>query len=225
MIKRLLTKLFSRKETENDITEKEFGNVVKFRIGSTVSLSQSFLVMIEDELLFSKLFETNQITDLNDMIVDTILSYQLDGLTLYRLYCSCIGSEHGALVQIQEEQNGSVSYMVFLLTQETALQDEDEYNHWYKNEDSVMRGDSIVHDDDGELYEFNRCFGPLKYQEVLEADGSSMKRPTVNNKTMSLFDRKVEDSVEYMLFDAELDNWLVEGFIGLDVPSQEVTIK
>jgi len=216
LLQRIFGKWLSSDKDEEHVTDKTFGNMVKFRVGSTVSISDVFSIMVDDSLQFKQMFKDH---DFGSMIVTTILSFKFDGSTVYRLYCE----NPETMLQIVEGKGGP-SYMLFIMTQETALQDEAMYNEWYKNDDSVMKSATIDNGFGGKTYEFNKTFGPVSYIEVLEADDSGVERAASLNKTMTLFDRETPDGVEYALFDAELDDWIVEGFVGLDVPAEEVTI-
>jgi hypothetical protein len=153
------------------------------------------------------------------MIVTTVLSFKFDGATVYRLYCE----NPATMLQIHEGVGG-VTYMLFILTQDTAFQDEETYGEWYGNDDSIMKSATIENDFEDANYIYEKVFGPVQYTEVLEADDTPIDRAPSLNKTMTLFDRTTDDGVEYTLFDAELDDWIVEGFVGLDVPASEVTI-
>ena len=218
LIARIFGKWFSSDDETVDVTEQTFGSVTKFRVGSTVSISTAFTYMLPQELA---LVHHVKSMDLSALIVDTILSFDFDGIKVFRLYCR----NPDCIVQVQEEAHGKVSYMVFFLTQDIALQDEDMYNQWVNAEDAIMKAESIEDSElTGENIIFEKVFGPLQYTETLEADASGVDREPSLRKSMSLFDRKVDDGVEYMLFDAELDNWVVEGFLGVDIPEQEVQI-
>ena len=218
LIARIFGKWFSNEEETVDVTELTFGSVTKFRVGSTVSISTAFTYMLPENLALVKHVKS---MDLSSMIVDTILSLKIDGTQIYRLYCR----NPECMVQVEEEAHGKVSYMVFFLTQDIALQDKDMYDEWVNGEEAIMNSSTISDDQMiGEEIEFNRVFGPLNYTETLEADASGVDRSPTLRKSMTLFDRQVEDGVEYMLFDAELDNWVVEGFLGVNIPSEEVQI-
>ena len=211
-IKRILSKWFSCDDNEPDITEKTYGNMVKFRIGSTVSISDAFSIMQDDSLLFKKLYKDH---DFSAMIVTTILSFKFDGATVYRLYCE----NPQTMLQIHEGIDGP-SYMLFLLSEEVVMQTEEVYDIYM----AAMANSSVDTILDDKTYTFVQVFCPVEYTEVVEADNTPINREPTLQKTMSLFDRTTDDGVEYTLFDAELDENIVEVFVGLNVPSQEVKI-
>ena len=216
LIAKIFGKWFSSDEETVDVTDLTFGSIVKFRVGSTVSISTAFTYMLPEELA---LVQHVKNMDLSSLIVDTILSFDHDGIKIFRLYCR----NPDCIVQVQEEAHGKVSYMVFFLTQDIALQDKEMYNEWVNAEDAIMKAESISDEQmTGEEITFDKVFGPLQYTEILEADASGVDREPSLRKSMTLFDRNVEGGVEYMLFDAELDNWVVEGFLGVDIPSDAI---
>ena len=119
---RIIKKWFSSEDKEPDVTEQTFGNVIKFRVGSTVNISPAFTVMVDENSMFGTFFGSE---DFSSLVVNTVLSFEFDGLKVFRLYCGNLGGETPALVQLQEDAEGSESFMLFLLTQDIAIQDED----------------------------------------------------------------------------------------------------
>ena len=137
LVQRIFGKWLSSDDEEH-ITDKTFGNMVKFRVGSTVSISDAFSIMVGDSLQFKQMFKDH---DFSSMIVTTVLSFKFDGATVYRLYCE----NPATMLQIHEGAAG-VTYMLFILTQETAFQDEETHGEWYGNDDSVMKSATIEND-------------------------------------------------------------------------------
>ena len=217
LLSRIFSKWFSSDNENDDVTQTTFGNVVKFRVGSTVSIGATFTIMLNDGLFFKEHFGNE---DLSAMIVDTVLSFDFDGTKVYRLYCR----NPECMVQLQEEPHERVSYMLFFLTQDIPLQDQNMYKEWVSSDDAIMKSPTIEDELNGETIEFQKVFGPVQYRENVEADASGVERESSLSKSMTLFDRGAGDGVEYVLFDAELDNYVVEGFSGVNVPYEEVTI-
>lgn len=218
MLGRLIKKIFSRESKEEDVTERKFGNIVTFRIGGLVSVSPTFILMLDDASMFKANFGD---TDFSSMMITTILSFNFDNMKVYRLYCA----NPDCMIQINEEANGTVTQMLFMLTQEIAIQDEAEYGEWYSNPDSIMKNMTITNEHEGTDVNFGKVFGPLNYTETVEADNTGVDRASSLQKSMSLFTNEHDGNIDYMLFDAELDNWVVEGFMGVDVPNEEIQIS
>jgi hypothetical protein len=213
---KLVKKTFSREDKEESVTEAKFGNA-GFRIGGLLAISPTFTLMLDDSSMFK---DAHGDTDLSSMIINTILSFKFEGITSYRLYCD----NPQCMVQVTEEANGVASYMLFMLTQEVNL-DEELFDDWYGGDDSIMRGSSVLDEVRGEEIEFGKVFGPMTYNEQKEADGTAMERPAALSKAMSLFDHESGETTDYVLFDLEVENWYVEAFLGIDVPSEEVTVR
>lgn len=209
MIGRMFKKWF--KKEEEDVTEKSFGNVLSFRIGSQVAVSPVFMELLDDESVFKQKFGD---TDFTGMVVNTILSFTLDHTKVYRLYCE----NPEAMVQITES-GSHAEVMLFILTGETGFRNESEYKDFRE----VMSSESI-HDDEDNVYK--SLFNNVEYIEELEANGVvNLERPESLSKSMSLFDRDIGDSIEYVLHDAEPSGWWVEHFTGVEVPQSEVEIS
>ena len=142
MLGRLLKKVFSRETKEEDVTERKFGNIVTFRIGGLVSIKPTFVLMLDDASMFKANFGE---TDFSSMMITTILSFSFENMMVYRLYCA----NPNCIVQINEEANGTATHMLFMLTQEIAIQDEEEYGEWYSNDDSIMKSKTISNEHEG----------------------------------------------------------------------------
>jgi hypothetical protein len=215
-LRRMLGKMFSGGDKEESVTEAKFGNA-GFRIGGLLAISPTFTLMLDDSSMFK---DAHGDTDFSSMIISTILSFKFEGITIYRLYCD----NPQCMVQVSEEANGSASYMLFMLTQEVNL-DEELFNEWYGADGSIMNSPTVLDELRGEEVEFTKVFGPMTYDEQKEADGTAMERPAALSKAMSLFDHASGETTDYVLFDLEVENWYVEAFLGIDVPSEEVTVR
>lgn len=211
----LIRNMFSakRKQKESDdITKKVFGNVVKFRLGSTVSISDSLLLTLRED---SAIKEIVGDASLSSMTVRAIFEFTFDGLKVYRLHCT----NPDCIVQIQETAyNGMCEYMIFFLVNETYYQTMEEYKSHTGYNQSTM-SDSHIYDSNNNKYE--RIFGPLTYEEIMLADtADNLERPDVSPRKMAFH----SDGVEHILQDAEDRLLLVETFCGVDVPSQDIKI-
>lgn len=209
----LVKRMFGKKmaDEEENVAEKVFGNIFKFRIGSPVTIKRFVTDLFPEDTLF------NQVSGegFEQLSVASIASFEFDGAKIYRLFCE----NPNCVVQIHEESDDEASVMLFILTQEEWLTERADVDSWSE----FISGDSI--DNDGTVY--NKVFGPLEYDQKLEADKFSSVKLSTLSYTMSLFDRDVgdDDDIEYMLFTlGQDDGWELNGYVGINIPTEEITI-
>lgn len=198
-----------RADKEENVAEKVFGNVFKFRVGSPVTIKGHVTALFPEDSFFSKVSDDG----FEQLSVAAIASFDFSGQKIYRLFCE----NPNCLVQIHEESDEKASVMLFVLTQEEWLTERADVDAWRE----YMSGDEVESDD----LVFNKVFGPLDYDQKLEVDKVSSADLSTLGYTMSLFDRDVGDEVEYMLFTlGNDDGWELNTFAGINIPVEEITI-
>jgi hypothetical protein len=210
LISKMISKWFSSEE--EDATEKTFGSVIPLRVGNGFSVSPVFFTLLSDESIFKQLYKPEEFAGLT---IETILSFDLGNTTVYRLHFT--QGEH--IVQIQEINGGSdVEIMVLANSGITGFNDKDEYDQFIE-----MMGSDEIEDEDGNLFE--ALLKRVNFTEKMEATLKPKydAEPEIE-KTMSLFDRQTENSVDYILYDADVNDWFAEHYVGVIVPREEITI-
>lgn len=215
LVKRMIGR---KREEEVNVAEKVFGNIDKFRVGSSISISGHILDLFPEGTLFG----TANNADYSSLIVETILSFTFDGQKFWRLYCTPIGSGEDCIIQIQEGAKGEAFYMIFLLTQEEGVTEQDSVDAWMEFMDQETIPYSLS---ESNTVEYTKLFGPLSYDETVEIDGNDIDRPASCKKVMSLYEHEVDGEIEYILFDFNKDDWYLEGFAGINIPREEITIS
>lgn len=212
---RFIGKMFARwfGGKEEDATENTFGSVLPLRVGNGFSVSPVFTTLLADGSLFKELFPADTFQNLT---VETVLSYELDGSNIYRLHFTTC--DH--IVQIQETNGGQDIEVVLLgLVADVGFRDNAAHDEFVR-----MMNEPEIEDEDGNVFE--NIFAGVRYTEKMRATlKPKYERPVENRKLMSLFDRRSDDFVDYILYDVDENDWYAEQYIGVVVPQDEITVN